>query len=91
MISVEELEALADAVRVTVAVHVGLHGLLVNEDAVTPAGSGVVMLNVTGVAAPDVRVAVAVSTPPGLPVVMLRVEGETARLKLNGAAMTVSE
>lgn len=90
VITVEDAGAVADAVRVTVALHVGLHGLLVNEDAVTPVGSGVVMLKVMALATPDVSVAVAVSTPPGLPVVMFRVDGDAARLKSNAAWLTVN-
>jgi len=85
VITVEELGALGEAVKVTVALHVGLQGLLENADAVTPLGSGVTILNVTALATPDVSVAVAVSTPPGLPVVMFKVDGEAARLKSNCA------
>jgi hypothetical protein len=88
--TVEELGAVADAVRVTVALHDGLQLAGVNAEAVTPDGRVVVMLNVTGVVAPAVRVAVAVSTPPAPPPVMARVEGVAARLKLNAAAVTVS-
>jgi hypothetical protein len=88
---VEELGALGEAVKVTVALHVGLQGLLVNADALTPLGSGVTMLNVTPLATPEVRVAVAVSTPPGLPVVMFKGDGDVARLKSNGAWITISE
>ncbi len=57
-----------DADRVTVAEHVGLQLAGVKALAVTPVGSGVVMLNVTGVVTPVTSVAVAVSTtlaPPG--------------------------
>jgi hypothetical protein len=49
------------------------------------------MLNVTALATPEVRVAVAVSTPPGLPVVMFKVDGDAARLKSNAACVTISE
>ena len=82
VITVVEAGAVGDAVRVTVAMHVGLQGLFEKAEAVTPVGSGVVMLNVTGaVVAPVANVAVAVSTPPGAPSVMGSVEGEAARLK----------
>ena len=64
MMTVEDAGALATAVKVTVALQVGLHGLLENAEAVTPDGSAVRMLKVTGVVVPDVKVAVAVSTPP---------------------------
>ena len=74
--------AVADAVRMTVALQVGLHGLLANADAVTPVGSGVRIVNVTGVVvAPVARVAVAVSVPPAAPGVIARVEGEAASVK----------
>jgi hypothetical protein len=59
--TVDDAGAFAAAVKVTVAEHVGLHGLLVNADAVTPVGSAVRMLNVTGdVVALAFKVAVAV-------------------------------
>ena len=77
-----EAGALADAVSVTVALHVGLHGLLENAEAVTPDGRVVSIMKVTGVVMPEVNVAVAVSTPPGAPSVIGSVEGEAARLKL---------
>jgi len=44
VITVEDAGAVAEAVRVTVALHVGLHGLLENADAVTPLGRVVKML-----------------------------------------------
>ena len=78
---VEEAGALAAAVNVTVAEQVGLHGLFENAEAVTPAGSVVRMLNVTGEVTPEDNVAVAVSTPPGAPSVMVSVDGEALRLK----------
>jgi hypothetical protein len=40
------------------------------------------MLKVTGVVVPDIKVAVAVSTPPAAPSVIDRVDGLAARLKL---------
>ena len=85
---VEEAGAVADAVKVTVALHVGLQGLFVNADAVTPDGRAVRILNVTGAVAPEVRVAVAVSTPPAAPSVIDKVDGVAARLKSNGAGLT---
>jgi len=86
--TVEDAGALAAAVKVTVALHVGLQGLFENAEAVTPVGSAVVILNVTGDVVPDVRVAVAVSTPPAAPSVIVSVVGEAARLKLNPAWTT---
>ena len=66
----------------TVALHVGLHGLFVNADAVTPDGSVVNMVKVTGVVvAPVAKVAVAVSTPPAAPGVIVRVAGLSASVK----------
>jgi hypothetical protein len=67
-------------VKVTVALQVGLHGLLVNAEAVTPVGSAVRILNVTGEVVPDVRVAVAVSMPPAPPEVIESVAGVAARV-----------
>jgi hypothetical protein len=87
--TVDELGAVADAVSVTVAEHDGLQLAGVKAEAVTPVGRVVVILNVTGVVAPAVRVAVAVSTPPAPPPVIARVEGVAARLKLKAAAVTV--
>jgi len=82
VITVEDAGAVADAVRVTVALHVGLQGLLVNADAVTPDGRVVRMLKVTGdVVAEAFRVAVAVSTPPAAPSVIDRVAGLAASVK----------
>ena len=86
--TVEEAGAVAEAVKVTVALHVGLQGLLENADAVTPDGSVVSMVKVTGEVIPEVSVAVAVSTPPAAPSVIVRVVGEAARLKLNPARTT---
>jgi hypothetical protein len=80
--TVDDAGAVADAVKVTVALHVGLHGLLVNADAVTPLGSVVRMLKVTGVVvAPVANVAVAVSTPPAAPSVTDKVDGLAASVK----------
>jgi len=82
VMTVEEAVALEAAVKVTVALHVGLQGLFVNTDAVTPVGSAVSMLNVTGeVVADALRVAVAVSTPPEPPGVIVNVEGLAASVK----------
>jgi hypothetical protein len=89
VITVDELGAVADAVRVTVALQDGLQLAGVNADAVTPVGRAVVMLNVTAVDTPAVSVAVAVSTPPAPPPVIARVAGVAARLKLNATAATV--
>ena len=80
--TVEEAVALEAAVNVTVALHVGLQGLFVNTDAVTPVGRVVRILNVTGeVVADALRVAVAVSTPPAAPSVIDREAGLAARVK----------
>jgi hypothetical protein len=82
VITVEEAGAVAEAVRVTVAEHVGLQGLLAKAEAVTPLGRAVRILNVTDVVvAPVARVAVAVSTLPAAPLVMVRVEGLAASVK----------
>jgi hypothetical protein len=82
VISVDETGAFAAAVKVTVALHVGLQGLFVNAEAVTPVGSVVRMLNVTGeVVALAFKVAVAVSTLPAAPSVMLRLAGLAASVK----------
>jgi hypothetical protein len=82
VMTVDEAGAVAEAVSVTVAEHVGLHGLFVNADAVTPDGRVVSIVKVTGVVvAPVARVAVAVSTPPVAPSVMIRVEGLAASVK----------
>jgi hypothetical protein len=79
---VDDAGAVADAVSVTVALHVGLHGLLENADAVTPVGSVVSTLKVTGaVVAPAASVAVAVSTPPVAPSVIDSVDGLAASVK----------
>ena len=86
---VDELGAVADAVRVTVALQDGLQLAGVNTLAVTPVGNAVVILKVTAVVTPAVNVAVAVSTPPAPPPVMANVAGVAARLKLNAAAVTV--
>ena len=82
VIRVEDAGAFAAAVNVTVALHVGLHGLLVNAEAVTPVGSVVRTLNVTGeVVALAFRVAVAVSIPPVAPSVINRDAGLAASVK----------
>src|SRR5881296_2788814 len=79
---VEEAGAVAEAVKVTVALHVGLQGLFVNADAVTPVGRTVRILKVTGaVVAPVARVAVAVSIPPAAPGVIVNVDGDAASVK----------
>ena len=80
--TVEEAGAVAEAVKVTVALHVGLQGLFVNADAVTPDGRAVRILKVTGVVvAPAAKVAVAVSTPPAAPSVIVKVAGLAASVK----------
>jgi len=80
--SVEEAGAFLAAVSVTVALHVGLQGLLVNADAVTPDGRTVRILKVTGdVVALALSVAVAVSTPPAAPSVIDSVDVLAARVK----------
>jgi hypothetical protein len=82
VMTVDEAGALAAAVKVTVALHVGLHGLLENAEAVTPDGSVVRILKVTAaVVAPVARVAVAVSTPPAPPAAIDSVDGLAARVK----------
>ena len=82
MINVDEAGAFFAAVRVTVAEQVGLQGLFVNAEAVTPLGSAVRILNVTdAVVALAFSVAVAVSIPPVAPGVIVNVEGEAARVK----------
>src|SRR6266568_3151855 len=88
VIVVVEEGAVADAVNVTVAEHVGLQLAGVNALAVTPVGRAVVMLNVTAVVTPATRVAEAVSTPPAAPPVIVRVAGVAARLKSNPAGVT---
>ena len=88
MITVEEAGAVAAAVKVTVALHVGLQGLFVKAEAVTPVGRAVRILNVTGEVVPEVRVTVAVSTPPVAPSVIDNVAGLAARLKLKPAWTT---
>src|SRR5207245_11725466 len=86
--TVEDAGALAAAVKVTVALQVGLHGLFEKADAVTPDGNVVGMLNVTGEVVPDVRAAVAVSTPPEPPSVIVRVDGEAARVRWGAVSTT---
>ena len=80
--------AVADAVKVTVAEHVGLQLAGVNALAVTPVGNAVVMLKVTAVVAPDTSVAVAVSTPPAPPPTIVNVAGVAARLKSKAGTTT---
>ena len=64
------------------ALHVGLHGLFVKAEAVTPVGRVVRILKVTGaVVALALSVAVAVSIPPAPPGVMVKVDGEAANVK----------
>ncbi len=82
MITVVDARALEAAVKVTVAEHVGLQGLLVNADAVTPDGRVVRILKVTeAVVALALSVAVAVSTPPAPPGVIVKVDGLAASVK----------
>jgi hypothetical protein len=82
VITVEDWSAEEAAVNVTVALQVGLHGLLENAEAVTPAGRVVRILNVTGeVVALAFNVADAVSTPPAAPGVIVKVDGLAARVK----------
>ncbi len=74
--------AVADAVKVIMAEHDGLQLAGENALAVTPVGSGVVMLKVTGeVVAPVASVAVPVSTPPAPPAVSESVDGLAASVK----------
>src|SRR5438270_13970142 len=82
---VVEAGAVADAVTITVAEQVGLQLAGVNALAVTPVGSAVVMLKVTGVVTPDTRVAVAVSIPPAPPPTIVSVAGVAAKLKSRAA------
>src|SRR5437016_1400059 len=86
---VVEPGAVADAVKVTVAEQDGLQLAGVNALAVTPLGKAVVMLNVTAVVTPDTKVAVAVSTPPAPPPVIVRVAGVAAKMKSNAAGSTI--
>ena len=80
--TVDEAGAVADAVKVTIALHVRLQGLLENAEAVTPVGSVVRILKVTGVVvAPVARVAVAVSTLPAAPSVIGSVDGLAVNVK----------
>ncbi len=88
VIVVVEPGAVADAVKVTVAEHVGLQLAGVNALAVTPVGRAVVMLKVTAVVTPATRVAVAVSTPPAPPPTIVSVAGVAARLKSKPAGVT---
>ena len=82
MINVDEAGAFFAAVRVMVAEQVGLQGLFENAEAVTPVGRAVRILKVTGeVLALAFSVAVAVSTLPVAPGVIVSVEGEAVRVK----------
>src|SRR6266571_692885 len=90
VIVVVEAGAVADAVKVTVAEHVGLQLAGVKALAVTPAGRAVRMLNVTGVVVPETSVAVAVSTPPAPPPVIDRVAGAAAKLNEKAPPPTVT-
>ncbi len=82
VMTVEDAGAVPEAVKVTVALHEGLQGLFENAEAVTPDGSVVSMLKVTGaVVAPVASVAVAVSTPPAAPSVIDSVDGLAASVK----------
>ena len=82
VITVVDAGALSEAVKVTVALHVGLHGLFENAEAVTPLGNVVSMLKVTGeVVALAFSVAVAVSTAPAAPSVIDKLEGLAASVK----------
>ena len=82
MITVVDAGAFAAAVSVTVAEHVGLQGLLAKAEAVTPLGSAVRILKLTGdVVALALRVAVAVSTLPAAPSVIDNDAGLAARVK----------
>ena len=79
--TVDEAGAVEDAVRVTVALQVGLQPVGVNALAVTPVGRAVAKLNVKGGVVPATRVAITVSTPPAAPSVIVRVAGLAASVK----------
>jgi hypothetical protein len=82
VMTVDEAGAVAEAVRVTVAEHVGMQGLFVNAEAVTPLGRAVRMLKVTDdVVADAFKVAVAVSTAPEAPSVIDSDAGLAASVK----------
>jgi len=89
VIVVVEPGAIADAVKVTMEEQFGLQLAGENALAETPVGSGVVMLNVTGVVTPASSVVEAVSTPPAVPAAIVRVEGDAARLKSNAVGVIV--
>lgn len=91
MITVEEAGALGEAVKVTLALHVGLQGLLEKADAVTPVGRLDKIVKVSGAVVPASRVAVAVTATPGPPESSDKVEGVVARLKSKAAAGKTSE
>jgi len=78
------------AEKMTVTVHVGLHGLFVNV-VVTPLGKPVAE-KVTGVVVPLTRVALMEEDGLALPWTTVRELGEgVARLKSNAGAVTVSD
>jgi len=82
VITVDDAGAFFAAVNVTVALHVGLQGLLENAEADTPLGRAVRILNVTGdVVALAFNVAVAVSTAPRAPSVIDNDAGLAASVK----------
>jgi hypothetical protein len=84
---VVEPGAVPDAVNVTVAEHDGLQLAGVNGPAVTPVGSGVVMVKVAGVVTPERSVVDAVSMPPAVPAAIVRVNGVAERLKSNAVGV----
>lgn len=79
--TVVEDGAVGDAVRVTVAVHVGIQLGGENAEAVTPAGRAVAKLKVTVGLVPATNVAITASTPPAPPLAIVNVTGVAARLK----------
>jgi hypothetical protein len=85
---VVEPGAVADAVNVIVAEHVGLQLAGVKALAVTPMGRTVRTLKVTGVVVPEESVVEAVSIPPKPPPVIVKLAGVAARLKSNAATTT---
>jgi len=90
VMTVEDAGAVAEAVRVTVAEQVGLHGLLENEEAVTPLGRVVSIVKVTADVVPADSVAVAVSTPPGAPSAIDKLEGDAVSVKSNVVTTSVN-
>jgi len=79
VMSVDEFGAVAEAMKVIVALHVGLQLGGVNALAVTPGGSGLPIASVKCGVTPATKVTIATSTPPGPPEVMVNVVGEAAR------------